>query len=561
MCKTVPPAAEKLEQRRQIKVAKTRESRQTDGRPRKFKREPGTDCYYGPQSQKPDLPPDVYEQLKANHLEKLLENGRNWEKIECDTRGQNESELWQSLRREMLTASNFGTVCRMRPTTSCAATVKNILFPPSIDTVAMKYGRDNEEIARKELSAKLNKEIKTCGLFIDNENPCLGASPDGLIEKDGLVEIKCPSSAEHLTAEEAIQTLPQLKGIFDKKNSDKINKNHRYFYQVQGQLNVTQRDYCIFAVWTPKSFKTVHINRDNAFWESKMLPFLTRFYYECMLPEILDSRHNRHMPIRNPKYIIEAKEEASKKIMGRKTMHRDIVESENVQESKRFKSNTLEIEAAITAAAVDTEQDDDCVIVSYSNDKRDLTKDDVARYKKILDDMIAPLSLVKENVLPIHSKLNDESLDRFLRVVRETSLFETESVLYLEFPQMIVASQSDKSLQIIGGNCSDHWRCIFYDGTKLRVYDSLPDCTYDKLVDKEKNYIHRRYTKISESDIIFEKVQTQPDCTSCGIYAAAFATTIALGGNPCDEKYSKNMKLMRQHFVKIIEGNRLLPFP
>lgn len=105
-----------------------------DGRQRKFKREPGTDRYYGPQSQKPDLPPDVYEQLRQNHMEKLLENGRDCERIEYDTRGQVESELWQSLRREMLTASNFGTVCRMRPTTSCAVTVKNILFPPSIDS-------------------------------------------------------------------------------------------------------------------------------------------------------------------------------------------------------------------------------------------------------------------------------------------------------------------------------------------------------------------------------------------------------------------------------------------
>jgi len=43
-----------------------------------------------------------------------------------------------------------------------------------------------------------------------------------------------------------------------------------------------------------------------------MLSFLTRFYFECMLPEILDSRHNRNMPIRNPKYIIEAREKLSK---------------------------------------------------------------------------------------------------------------------------------------------------------------------------------------------------------------------------------------------------------
>jgi len=39
-----------------------------------------------------------------------------------------------------------------------------------------------------------------------------------LLDENGLVEIKCPLSAENLTAEEAIKTLPQLKNIFDKKN-------------------------------------------------------------------------------------------------------------------------------------------------------------------------------------------------------------------------------------------------------------------------------------------------------------------------------------------------------
>ena len=216
MCKTVPPIVENLEKRPQIKVARTRESRKMQGR-QKFKREPGTDRYYGPQSQKPDFPSNVLEQLKQSHEKKLFENGKNWQKIERDTRDQNESELWLALRREMLTASNFGTVCRMRLTTSCAAIVKNILYPSSIDTAAMKYGRENEKIAMKELAQKLNKEIKPCGLFIDIENPFLGASPDGLIEDNGLVEIKCPMSAENLTAEEAIDILPSLKVIFEKK--------------------------------------------------------------------------------------------------------------------------------------------------------------------------------------------------------------------------------------------------------------------------------------------------------------------------------------------------------
>jgi len=97
-----------------------------------------------------------------------------------------------------------------------------------------------EEIAKQELAVKSRKEIKSCGSFIDFNNPCLGASPDGLIDEDGLIEIKCP-----LSAEEAKQTLPQLTGIFDKKNADKMNRNHLFFNKVQGQLNITRRDHCL----------------------------------------------------------------------------------------------------------------------------------------------------------------------------------------------------------------------------------------------------------------------------------------------------------------------------
>lgn len=100
-------------------------------------------------------------------------------------RDQSESELL-SLRHEMLTASNFGVVCHIKQMTSCATMINNILYPSFIDTAAIKYGRAQEEVVRKELAAKLKKDVKPCGLFIDSENPYLSASPDELIDENGL---------------------------------------------------------------------------------------------------------------------------------------------------------------------------------------------------------------------------------------------------------------------------------------------------------------------------------------------------------------------------------------
>jgi len=66
-------------------------------------------------------------------MDRLSENGRNWQEIERNTRGQSDCELWHILRKEILTAYHFGDVCHMRESTSCAIIVKNILFPSYIE--------------------------------------------------------------------------------------------------------------------------------------------------------------------------------------------------------------------------------------------------------------------------------------------------------------------------------------------------------------------------------------------------------------------------------------------
>ena len=53
-------------------------------------------------------------------------------------------------------------------------------------------------------------------------------------------------------------------------------------------------------MWTPKSFKIIRVDTDKIFWNKVMLPELKTFYNLCILPEIIDSRHNRHIALRNP---------------------------------------------------------------------------------------------------------------------------------------------------------------------------------------------------------------------------------------------------------------------
>ncbi|KAJ8915492.1 hypothetical protein NQ315_012373 [Exocentrus adspersus] len=182
---------------------------------------------------------------------------------------------------------------------------KTLIFAPS-----MEWGRENEEKVRRLLETIHNLEIKTCGLFIDIVHPFLGASPDGIIGDQGLVEIKCPFSARHMCIKEAIEKKVTLWKMDN--NNFKLNTSHKWYYQVQGQLHIAQRRYCLLAVWTEKDMKVETIFRDDVFWENKMFPFLEKNFIFCLLPEIVDSRLSRNMEIREPLHILEAIENKQK---------------------------------------------------------------------------------------------------------------------------------------------------------------------------------------------------------------------------------------------------------
>ena len=61
-----------------------------------------------------------------------------------------------------------------------------------------------------------------------------GASPDGLVDKDGQIEVKCPNSATH------------AKTLLAKKPDGK------YITQMQWQMACTGRKWCDFVSFDPR---------------------------------------------------------------------------------------------------------------------------------------------------------------------------------------------------------------------------------------------------------------------------------------------------------------------
>jgi hypothetical protein len=84
-----------------------------------------------------------------------------------------------------------------------------LLQSPFTGNKYTNYGKDHESIVRIAIAAEfaevIEKEIGTCGFFVgQNKYFYLGATPDGLIGDEALVEIKCPYSAREDTPTEAI---------------------------------------------------------------------------------------------------------------------------------------------------------------------------------------------------------------------------------------------------------------------------------------------------------------------------------------------------------------------
>lgn len=104
----------------------------------------------------------------------------------------------------------------------------------SYSNAAMQWGIDTEPQARAAYSFHTDADVTEVG-FIDHPKVAMtGASPDGLVGEDGLVEIKCPNTATH------IDTL--LGGTVPAK----------YVTQMQWQMTCTGRQWCDFVSFDPR---------------------------------------------------------------------------------------------------------------------------------------------------------------------------------------------------------------------------------------------------------------------------------------------------------------------
>lgn len=241
---------------------------------------------YGANVHALDITSGDLQNKKADFVQNLRKTEEQILALSNATEEQSQSQLWFAERRKRLTASSFGRICKMRVTTDPKKFINNLLHHTFYGNISTNYGKDHESIARREFAETFGQEIVECGFFIGKSDCYLGATPDGLIGKDGIIEIKCPYNARLHTPEEAI-ILKKVKFATYKDNVFSLKRNDNYFYQVQGQLHVTERKYCYFILWTPQGMLFEKIYKDNDFFIKNMKKKLHDFFFNHYIEALL----------------------------------------------------------------------------------------------------------------------------------------------------------------------------------------------------------------------------------------------------------------------------------
>ena len=149
------------------------------------------------------------------------------------------SDAWFEARIGKVTASRVADVLA-KTKTGYSATRDNYMAQlvcerltgqkgESFNNAAMQWGTETEPLARISYEVAHNVLVDEVGFVPHPMIEMAGASPDGLVGDDGLLEIKCPNTATHIETLLS-QTVPG-----------------KYNTQMQFQMACTGRSWCDFV--------------------------------------------------------------------------------------------------------------------------------------------------------------------------------------------------------------------------------------------------------------------------------------------------------------------------
>ena len=190
-----------------------------------------------------------------------------------------QTKEWHKARAGKLTASRAGAALGINPWQKPDDLIRAMVrehHGPSPDfegNIATNYGQQHEPLAVLDFMSDTGSNVDPAGFYVHPEHEWLGASPDGFVGDDALIEVKCPFSLRD-------KAQPEFKALQEQPH---------YYAQVQLQLAVTNKRKCYFYQWAPHGTKTEVVEFSPKWW-SENLPRLHEFY-QRYLEELNNPAH------------------------------------------------------------------------------------------------------------------------------------------------------------------------------------------------------------------------------------------------------------------------------
>src|SRR5690625_4312333 len=197
---------------------------------------------------------------------------------------------WHNARVGKLTASRVGAALGINPWQKPDDLIRAMVReyhgaePEFVGNVATQWGQNHEPLAVLDFMSETGNAVEEVGFYVHPEHEWIGASPDGFVGDDALIEIKCPFSLRNGGAFKSITEQPH------------------YHAQIQVQLAVTDRNTCYFYQWAPHGTKTEVVGFNHDWW-AENLPRLHEFY-QRYLEELDNPAHlaERNQVINGKRY-------------------------------------------------------------------------------------------------------------------------------------------------------------------------------------------------------------------------------------------------------------------
>lgn len=182
------------------------------------------------------------------------------------------SDEWYLARKRRVTGSRVGAILGLSPWQSRADVMRSMLTGEEfVGNAATEWGTVNEPTAIGMYELDTGNKVAKVGFVMHDD--WLGASPDGLVNGNRVLEVKCPYGMRN-----AIN--PEFKTLAEQPH---------YYAQVQIEMFVTDRQFCDFFQWCPAGYKLETVPYDPQ-WIGQNLPKLRAFWDEFMVLSGVDER-------------------------------------------------------------------------------------------------------------------------------------------------------------------------------------------------------------------------------------------------------------------------------